>query len=146
MSSSEAARIPIFAALSAKDRDKVLGNAIQRTYAPGATLVKEGETSMNLFFIVSGTAEVATAEEGHRRTMGPGDFFGELGLVERHPRTATVTAASEVTVVMLSAWEFRDLLVEHPQMAVPMVYGLVGRLHGIVTHDHEHPAAPADAG
>ena len=102
MSSSEAARIPIFAALSPKDRDKVLGSAIQRTYAPGATLVKEGETSMNLFFIVSGTAEVATAEEGHRRTLGPGDFFGELGLVERHARTATVTAGSEVTVVMLS--------------------------------------------
>ena len=147
MSSSEAARIPIFAALSAKDRDKVLGSAIQRTYAPGATLVKEGETSMNLFFIVSGTAEVATAEEGHRRTLGPGDFFGELGLVERHARTATVTAGSEVTVVMLSAWEFRDLLAEYPAMAVPMVYGLVGRLHGIVTHDHEHAHdAPADAG
>ncbi len=47
---------------------------------------------------------------------------------------------------MLSAWEFRDLLAEYPVMAVPMVYGLVGRLHGIVTHDHEHADAPADAG
>ncbi|HEY4188804.1 MAG TPA: cyclic nucleotide-binding domain-containing protein [Candidatus Limnocylindrales bacterium] len=143
MSSPEAARIPIFAALSNKDRDKVLGSAIQRTYASGATLVKEGESALNLFFIASGTAQVVTADGVHRNTLGPGDFFGELGLILRHPRTATVTADGEVTVVMLSAWEFRDLLAEYPQMAVPMVYGLVARLHGIVEHeqDHEHPAA-----
>ena len=51
MSSSEAAHIPIFATLKGRDRDKVLGNATQRTYAPGATLVAEGERSVNLFFI-----------------------------------------------------------------------------------------------
>ena len=63
MSSSEAAHIPIFAALSSKDRDKVLNNATLRTYAPGATLVAEGERSLNLFFIASGHARVDTAGE-----------------------------------------------------------------------------------
>ena len=56
MSSSEAAHNPIFATLKGRDRDKVLGNATQRTYAPGATLVAEGERSVNLFFILSGHA------------------------------------------------------------------------------------------
>jgi CRP-like cAMP-binding protein len=137
MSSSEAAHIPIFAALSSKDRDKVLNNATQRTYAPGATLVAEGERSLNLFFIASGHARVDTAEGGHRPSLGPGDFFGELGLIERHPRTATVVADDELTCVILPAWEFRSLLEEHPEMAVPMVYGLVARLH-VMAH-HEHP-------
>ena len=64
MSSSEAAHIPIFATLKGRDRDKVLGNATQRTYAPGATLVAEGERSVNLFFIASGHARVSTAHRG----------------------------------------------------------------------------------
>ena len=136
MSSSKAADIPIVATLKGRDRDKVLGNATQRTYAPGATLVAEGERSVNLFFIVSGHARVATAAQGQRATLGPGDFFGELGLIEMHPRTATVVADDEVTCVMVPAWEFRDVLAEHPQMAVPMVYALVGRLHGMAPHHH----------
>ena len=137
-----AASIPVFAALKSKDRDKVLGNVTHRTYAPGATLVQEGERSLNLFFIASGTARVATAHEGQRATLGPGDFFGELGLIERHPRTASVVAESEVTCVMVPAWEFRSLLDEHPEMAVPMVYGLVARLHGLAPHEHADGDAP----
>ena len=62
---------------------------------------------VNLFFIVSGHARVATAHEGQRATLGPGDFFGELGLIEMHPRTATVVAEDEITCVLLPAWEFR---------------------------------------
>jgi CRP/FNR family transcriptional regulator, cyclic AMP receptor protein len=138
MSSSEAAHIPIFASLKGRDRDKVLGNATQRTYAPGATLVAEGERSVNLFFIASGHARVSTAHEGQRAILGPGDFFGELGLIEMHPRTATVVAEDEITCVLLPAWEFRDVLAEHPQMAVAMFYALVARLHGMAPH--EHPA------
>jgi hypothetical protein len=54
-----------------------------------------------------------------------------------HPRTATVVAEDEITCVLLPAWEFRDVLAAHPE-AVPMVYALVGRLHGMAPH--EHPA------
>jgi CRP-like cAMP-binding protein len=143
MSADDAASHPIFAALKPRDRDKVLGNATHRTYAPGATLVAEGERAINLFFIVSGHARVVTEHEGQRPTLGPGTFFGELGLIERHPRTATVVAEDEVSCVMLSAWEFRGLLDAYPEMAVPMVYGLVGRLHGLASHDHQEGDAPA---
>ena len=76
MSSSEAAHIPIFAALSSKDRDKVLNNATQRTYAPGATLVAEGERSLNLFFIASGHARVDTAERATARPSAPATSSG----------------------------------------------------------------------
>jgi len=143
MSASEAAAIPVFAALKPRDRDRVLADATVRTYAPGATLVREGEQSVFLYFIASGHALVSTASEGGLRTLGPGDFFGELGMIERHPRTATVVAEDEVTVVIVGAWEFRELLETHPEMAVPMVFGLVSRLHGLV-HDHaDEDDAPA---
>ncbi len=48
----------------------------------------------------------------------------------------------EVTCVMVPAWEFRSLLEEHPEMAVPMVYGLVSRLHGLAPHEHADGDAP----
>ena len=117
----------------------MLGNATQRTYAPGATLVAEGERSVNLFFILSGHARVSTAHEGQRAILGPGDFFGELGLIEMHPRTATVVAEDEITCVLLPAWEFRDVLAEHPRDGrARCSTRLVARLHGMAPH--EHPA------
>jgi CRP-like cAMP-binding protein len=143
MSAPDAATISPFSVLKGRDRDLVLGNATTRTYAPGATLVAEGEPSVNLYFILEGHARVATAAQGQRGLLGPGDFFGELGIIERHPRTATITAEDELTVVMVSAWEFRDVLEAHPQMAVPMLYAMVSRLHGVVPH--EHPGTDGDA-
>lgn len=143
MSAPDASTIPPFSVLSGRDRELVLGNATTRTYAPGATLVAEGEPSVTLFFILDGHARVATRHEGERGLLGPGEFFGELGIVEHHPRTATVTAEDDLTVVMISAWEFRDLLEAHPRMAVPMLFALVSRLHGLAPH--EHPGEGGDA-
>jgi len=139
MNLSELARIPVFAALR-KDREKVLDSAMQRTYAQGATVVEEGEASAHMYFIVTGHAAVTTAAQGQRAVLGPGDFFGELGLIKRHPRSATVIAEDELTVVIVGAWEFREFLEQHPEMAVPMVYGLVSRLHDLHGHEHEPTA------
>ena len=93
---------------------------------------------MNLFFIAQRARTGVDRPAGPARDLGPGDFFGELGLIEMHPRTATVVAEDEITCVLLPAWEFRDVLAEHPEMAVPMLFALVGRLHGMAPH--EHPA------
>ena len=143
MSSSEAAGIPTFAALKGRDRDNVLGNLTQRRYGKGATVVAEGEDSVDLYFIVSGHARVATTHQGARGILGPGEFFGELGLIERHPRTATVVADDELTCVVVDAWEFRALIEKYPAMAVPMLFAVVSRLHAMAPHDHEEDHAPA---
>ena len=136
MSLPDASRIPILAVLGEKDRESVLENARQRTWAPGATVIREGDSSLNLFLIVRGTALVERAVGGTAVTLGPGAFFGEIGLIEQHARTATVTAAEELTCILLPAWEFRALLETHPEMAVPMVHDLIARLHGMTPHQH----------
>ena len=59
----------------------------------------------------------------------PGDFFGELALIEDHPRTASVLAVEETECILFVAWEFTALLKEHPQMAVPIMNALIKRLH-----------------
>ena len=58
-----------------------------------------------------------------------GDFFGELALIEEHPRSASVIATDEVDCLLYPAWEFTALLKEHPQMAIPLMNALIARLH-----------------
>ncbi|MEO5964922.1 MAG: cyclic nucleotide-binding domain-containing protein [Candidatus Limnocylindrales bacterium] len=136
MSSADAAGIPLLAVLKEKDRERVLRGAKRRTYAPGDVVVREGDSALNLFLIVSGRARVERVAGGVSVTLGPGAFFGEIGLIEQHARTASVIADGELTCILLPAWEFRVLLDEHPEMAVPMVHELIARMHGMSPHAH----------
>jgi len=61
--------------------------------------------------------------------MGPGDFFGELALIEEHARSATARAKEETECILFVAWEFTALLKEHPQIAVPIMNALIARIH-----------------
>ncbi len=134
MAAPDPSQIPLLAVLRPKDRDAILRYARQRTYAPGDVVVREGDPALNLFVVVSGHATVERDDAGVVGRIGPGEFFGELGLIEQHGRTATVIAADELTCLLLPAWEFRALLEEHPQMAVPMLHTLIARLHGREHH------------
>jgi CRP-like cAMP-binding protein len=129
MDARTAATIPLLASLKPKERDQVLRSARERTFAPGDTVVSEGSPALHVYFVVRGTADVEQAGQGRVGRLGPGDFFGELAIIEEHARTATVVAADELTCLMLPAWEFRALLDEHPAMAVPMLRALISRLH-----------------
>jgi CRP-like cAMP-binding protein len=126
--------IPLLAVLSDKDRKQVLRNAKRRTYRAGDTVVHEGDQSLNLYIVAAGHARVEREGRGQVGRMGPGDFFGELGLIEEHERTATVIADDDLTCLLLPAWEFRSLLKEHPEMAVPMLHALIARVHGVEHH------------
>ncbi len=129
MDPAVAAAIPILAALSPKARAGVLRSARERTFAPGELVVRQGEPALHIYLIASGTASVEREGESWSGRLRAGDFFGELGIIEDHGRTATVVAVDELTCLMLPAWEFRALLKEHPEVALPMLYAVIGRLH-----------------
>ena len=129
MSTMDPAEIPILAVLDPKAREEILGYGRRRSYAPGEVLVREGDPALNLYIVMAGHVGIATASQGHVGTRGPGEFFGESGLLGDHGRTATVTADDEVTCLLLPAWEFRSLLDEHPKMAVPMLHEIIERSH-----------------
>jgi CRP/FNR family transcriptional regulator, cyclic AMP receptor protein len=126
--------IPLLAVLDKRSREQVLRNAREVTYAPGETVVREGDPATRLYLIVSGHARVEQAGRGTVGTMGPGEFFGELALIEEHGRTATVVADDELTCLLVSAWEFKASLEEHPRMAIPMLNALIARLHARERH------------
>lgn len=134
MATPDPEQIPILAVLRPKDRERILKFAKHRTYAAGDVVVREGDPALNLFLVAEGHARVERADAGPVGRLQPGDFFGELGLIEQHGRTATVIAEDDLTCYLLPAWEFRSLLKEHPEMAVPMLNTVIARLHGREHH------------
>lgn len=128
------ASVPLLAGLPERTRRLLADTGKRRTYQAGEELVREGSTGTALYIVLSGKARV---EQGGERLgeVHPGDFFGELALIEQHPRTASVIAESDVECVLFPAWEFTALLKEHPEIAVPIMRALIARLHR-----REHPA------
>lgn len=129
MASSDAPPIKLLSALSPRDRAKVLAYAKRQTYAPGDTVIREGDPGMHLYFVIEGHARAEQAGQSWVGRLEPGDFFGELALIEDHGRTATVTAEDALTCMLVPAWEFRALLKEHPILAVELLNALIARLH-----------------
>jgi CRP/FNR family transcriptional regulator len=129
MDSHSPVPIPLLSVLSPKDRAKVLAYAKRRTYQHGEIVVREGDPGMHLYFVTGGHARVEQAGQSWVGRLEPGDFFGELALIEEHGRTATVVAEDDLTCMLVPAWEFRALLKEHPELAVGLLHALIGRLH-----------------
>ena len=117
-------------ALPAKVRDELLENAKQRTYKPGDVIVREGDSALNLFIVATGHARIERAGAGVVGRMGPGDFFGEIALLDDTNRTATIVADEDLTCYLIPVWEFRALLDAYPRMALPMLHKVIDRLHG----------------
>ena len=90
-------------------------------------IAREGEPGVGLFVIVDGTAEV-TIGGAKKASLGPGDFFGEIALLDGGPRTATVTATSDIQMLGLTEWVFRGLMQEHPSIAVKTLQQMAARL------------------
>ena len=134
MDTQAAAQIPLLAVLKPRDREQVLRTAREQSYAPGDVVVSEGDPATRLFLISAGTARVEVANAGRVGMLQAGDFFGELALIEEHGRTATVIAETELTCLLISAWEFKASLEEHPEMAIPMLRAIIGRLHNREHH------------
>jgi len=122
------ASVPLLAGLETRVRRRLADIGKRRTYAADETIVKEGSTGTALYIVLSGKARV---EQGGQPIgeIEAGDFFGELALIEEHPRSATVVASEETDCLLFPAWEFTALLEEHPEIALPIMRKLITRLH-----------------
>jgi CRP/FNR family transcriptional regulator, cyclic AMP receptor protein len=131
------ASVPLLAGLEPRVRRRLAEVGKRRTYAAHQAIVREGTTGTALYVVLSGTARVE--REGGERLgeLKTGDFFGELALIEEHPRTASVVAQTETECLLFPAWEFSALMDEHPEIAVPIMKALIGRLH---RREHHVPA------
>jgi len=122
------ADVPMFRALSKKDLALIGRLAEDYKVGAGSVLVHEGRRESQFYLIVDGKAKI-TRGKRTIATIGPGDYFGELALLDPGPRNATVTAETEMEVLELGARQFGGLLDEVPGIARKLLAGLARRLH-----------------
>jgi CRP/FNR family transcriptional regulator, cyclic AMP receptor protein len=120
-------RIPLFAGLADRDLKKLAQRMSERTFTEGTTIASEGKSGVGFFVIEEGNATVSLGGDVVR-TLAPGDYFGEIALIDEGPRSATVTAATDLRCRGMTAWEFRPYVQEHPEVAWVLLQTLVAHL------------------
>lgn len=120
-------RVPLFARIGDRELGRLANQLNERSFQEGATVVTEGTPGVGFFMVLDGSATVSVGGVV-RRTLGPGDHFGEVALLDEGPRTATIVAATDMRCVGLTAWEFKPFVENHPAVAWPLLQELAGRL------------------
>ena len=105
--------VPLFAGCVTREMTEISRLADEVSVPAGKVLAKEGDPAHEFFVIVEGSIDISKKGKAVR-TLGPGDFFGELAMLGKVPRTATATAATPVRMLVLGHREFTTLLVDHP--------------------------------
>jgi len=123
------AKVPIFSGCSKKELQTIAKQVREIEHEAGHVIASEGEPGAGLFVIDEGEADVTI---GGRKVnhMKAGDFFGEMALLDGGPRTATVTATTDIKLYALTEWVFRGLIAEHPGIAMQTLETMAGRLRG----------------
>ncbi len=109
------ARIPLFTGLDPGSLAEIVGTVRARTVPPHTVIIRRGERGDAMYLIAAGAVDVGLAEGGTRRLV-QGDFFGEMALLSREPRTATVTAAATTDLLIIEAVEFLRVCERRPEM------------------------------
>ncbi|HSD76073.1 MAG TPA: cyclic nucleotide-binding domain-containing protein [Solirubrobacteraceae bacterium] len=119
--------VPLLQSINDKDLRRLAGNLRERRSPAGSTIVAQGEGAVAFFIILEGDA-VVTVGDQERARLKAGDYIGELALLDPEgPRTATVTATSDVVLAALSSWEFKPFVLEHPEVAWELLQTLARR-------------------
>lgn len=121
------AQVPIFAPLGEKMLQSIAAEAKERTFAPGHKLVAQGDKGIGFFLILEGSVEVR-ADGKVAATLGPGQFFGEMALLDNQARTADVIGKSSGRCLVVSAWEFWGTLSKEPEVIRLLFQETVRRL------------------
>jgi len=120
-------RVPLFEDFERGDLDRLSRSFKQRIFDAGSTVADEGRTGAGFFVIESGEATVSV-RGSERAKLGPGDYFGEIALIDDGARSATITADSELRCYGLTSWEFRPLVEGNASIAWKLLETLAKRL------------------
>ncbi|WP_119388092.1 PEP/pyruvate-binding domain-containing protein [Taklimakanibacter lacteus] len=120
-------RVQLFADMDRRQAEQIARVVKERRFDKGETIIMEGSGGAAFFFIESGEARV-TSKGVEVALLGPGDHFGEIALIDGGPRSATVTAVSDLVCYGITFWEFRPLIEKNGAMAWKLLQALAKRL------------------
>jgi CRP/FNR family transcriptional regulator, cyclic AMP receptor protein len=120
-------QVPLFSSLDKKEVQGLASSMKERTFQAGDTIATEGQSGIGFFIIDEGEAAVSVGGD-ERATLGHGDYFGEIALIDDGARTATITAKSPLKCYGITSWEFRPLVEQNAGLAWKMLKTLAARL------------------
>jgi len=120
-------KVPLFAGCSKAELRQLARIADEIDLREGTVLTREGRTGHEFFVVIDGTSRV---DKGGRKVaeLGPGDWFGEIALLTKAPRTATVTATSPVRSLVIIDRDFRHTVTEMPSIAIKVLTCMAERV------------------
>jgi CRP-like cAMP-binding protein len=121
--------VRFFEDLTPEDLDRISRIGQRRSFGAGEAIVSKDDDTGGLYILLSGTATVEAG--GKRHTLGPGDFTGEMGLLARKPRSATVTATEPVEAMVIETMYFKPFLIKNPSVAVHLLEVVAERLREV---------------
>ena len=120
-------RVPLFSELEPRELERLSSSFKERTFEAGGKVATVGEGGAGFFVIESGEAVVRVHGE-ERGRLGPGDYFGDIAMIDQGDRTASIEADSELKCYGLTFWDFRPLVESDARIAWPLLQAMAKRL------------------
>jgi CRP/FNR family transcriptional regulator len=121
-------KVPLFAGLDNRELQAIASSMRERRYKAGDTVTQEGAGGVGFFIVEEGEAEVSVAGETKPWTVGPGDYFGEIALINESPRTATLTAKTDMRCYGMTPWDFRPLVETNSTIAWKLLTAMADKM------------------
>jgi CRP-like cAMP-binding protein len=123
-------RVPLFESFDDAELDRLAGEFFERRYRAGDTIAGEGDSGRSFFVIEDGDVSVSVRGTPVGR-LGPGSNFGEIALIDKQTRSATITADSDVHAYILPIWSFRPIVEKDPRMMWKLLEAVAGRIRQV---------------
>ena len=120
-------KVPLFSGLDDRELQQIADSLRERRFHAGDTVTQEGASGVGFFVVEDGEAEVTVGGET-RRSIGPGDYFGEIALINESPRTATITARTDMVCYGMTPWDFRPLVENNSVIAWKLLTAMAEKL------------------
>ena len=121
------AACPLFRGVGQEGIAALAGRATEVDFPAGHVIARQGEIGTGFFVVVSGTVRVVR-DGAVQATLGPGEFFGELSVLDGLPRNAMVAAETATTCLALATWDFEAVLLDNPALTLAILRGVATRL------------------
>jgi CRP/FNR family transcriptional regulator, cyclic AMP receptor protein len=119
--------VPLFADLDNHELEQIASSMRERRFSAGDTVTQEGAGGVGFFVVQEGEADVNVGGED-RGVVGPGDYFGEIALINESPRTATLTARTDMVCYGMTPWDFRPLVESNSAIAWKLLTAMAEKL------------------
>jgi CRP/FNR family transcriptional regulator, cyclic AMP receptor protein len=120
-------RVPLFAGLNDKELQQIATSMRERRFKSGDTVTQEGAGGVGFFVVQEGEAEVNVGGEA-KGSVGPGQYFGEIALINESPRTATLTARTDMVCYGMTPWDFRPLVETNSTIAWKLLTAMAEKM------------------